>query len=129
MSPRLIIAKIFSLIVAVQILNMSIYTCEFEEINQTQTTSQGIDETDSFVELIAENVIAHENIDKNTGNNSGKETHYFKDVQLKLYPPADAGILLKSPVAKTEFYSSYILSYSFLFFKEFNPPPSSIVQA
>ncbi|WP_153799884.1 hypothetical protein [Foetidibacter luteolus] len=124
MNIRLIISKIFTVIVALQILNLSIYNSEFEPLPVTNTTTTGFDETDSFVELIAENV-AEKNLDKNGGEDKNKQSQVNKDFQVKFFPPDETGSLLLQPVSDVEQNNHPAINYSYLFYKKFNRPPAA----
>lgn len=121
MKLRVTIAKIFIVIVAIQILNMSIYNGEFATIAIANSNSSIMDETDSFVEFIVES-IKHKNIDTDS-NHSSKESRNHKDFQLKLFAPQVAFIKIQRPINSSELTNEFIIGYNYLFCKQINPPP------
>ncbi len=127
MKSRLYIARFFAIIVAIQVLNMSIYNGDFVSIISAGTSSSGMDETDSFVEFIIEN-IEHKNIDTDTEtHNNSKESHTHKDFQVKYFIPTVSVIHIHRPLNCSELTNEFIISYNYLFCKEINPPPPKAI--
>lgn len=122
MDMRVKIAKFFTMIVALQLLNMSIYNSEFELNLRDNTTSATFDETDSFIEFFSENILHHKNQDADYSNAHSK-SQLHKHIQVKVFPPDAITIKIERPQAIVKQFSDFIINYNFLFYKEINPPP------
>jgi hypothetical protein len=122
---KLHIAKIFAFVVAVQILNLSIYTQDFQPLLQPSNSIGEFNEFNSVVEYVAEVVLDHENAlpEYNNTYNAHKDLQAHKHVTVKML---DCDLLTTEPVAIQD-GRTYIHplkdDYRFLFYKEINPPP------
>lgn len=124
---RIIIAKFFMAIVALQLLNMSIYTGEFEN-TPNATAKDCVEETETLVEFIVEKV-ENKNLDADTQNDDNKEAHPYKDFQVKLFPPTILAIKIAAPLNTHKLTHGFVIHYDYLFYKEINPPPPKVVTA
>lgn len=122
---KLHIARFVAFVVALQILNMSIYTQDFQPLVQHHQTIGDINEINSFVEYVAEVVLDYKNAlpEYQHHYTSHKELQLHKHISVKLinldHDPIDRLVLDDH----RHFRPSLKESYDFLYYKEINPPP------
>lgn len=122
---KLHIAKLLAFVVALQILNLSIYTQDFRPLAQHNTTVGDFNEINSVVEYVAEVVLGNQNAlpeyQHNNNNHKDLQLHKhlsIKIIDLKQYVPFRV-IEQTSHVFGTQFKQDY----QYLYYGEINPPP------
>lgn len=119
-------------LLAIQILNLSIYNTEFYEAQSSYTeneTSQESNPVDSFAELIVESVDGYENAFPETeqqGEKQAPELKHnitFKMIYLDRFARIPEKITLHYDQAPADL-PVFQNNYSFLFWKEINHPPA-----
>jgi len=124
MKARIRLARFFTYIVAFQLLNLSIYNAEFEIPQASKSLANTVDETDSFIEFIAENIFHIKDIQtKSAHKNSSKQSHLHKSFQAKLFWCTSDIYTFNAPKIVVHSPISLSINYSYLFYKEINPPP------
>lgn len=111
--------------VALQILNLSIYTQDFRPLAQHSHTVGDFNEINSIVEFVAEEVLDHKNAlpeyQHHNSNHKDLQLHKhlaIKIIELEEYAPVK---LLAQPLLR--FGSMFNQHYDFLYYREINPPP------
>lgn len=115
------ITRCIILIVALQLLNLSIYAQEFKTISG-ETANDEINITESVAEYIVEIVLGYKNAIPEQSNHH-KDLHFHKRIAFKavsLFLPYSLPVLQqKSAVSAIPLLVSYTSSY----LQEINPPP------
>ena len=119
--------KFIILIVALQILNLSIYGGEYQEamVLKNGTTSVMTNQIDCFAEYVTEILLKHTNaFPEHKGDHTKNEQKTIKmPVQLFThYEPQEEKSEIEIP-AEANKYGHYRNNYDYLYFKEINPPP------
>jgi hypothetical protein len=129
MKARIKLARLFTYLVAFQLLNLSIYYGEFESLQTTEDRTSNVDETGSFFEFIAENVFHIIKINnKFSQKNTNKQSHLHKSFQAKLFWCTSDVHNFNPPKIANNTAITFTVNYSYLFCKEIiPPPPKSIV--
>ena len=121
MKLRIAFAKCITLIVALQILNISIYAQDIDVLQQAHTISYE-NEINSVAEYVGEIILKHTNAFPEFPNDGHKQMQCSKHIDLNDFSFQPFNIGATPPV-----YSAYLyphkIDYNFLFFKEINPPP------
>ncbi len=121
MKLRIAFAKCITLIVALQILNISIYAQDIDFMQPKHTISYN-NEINSVAEYICEVILKHVNAFPEYPNDGHKTMQYLKHIDLNLFSFQH---FKAQPAIIT--YSQYLfpnkIDYNFLFFNEINPPP------
>lgn len=118
------ITRFITLVVALQLLNLSIYAQDFKPIC-TETGLSETNITETIVEYVAENLLGHTNAIPEQSQHH-KDLHFHKHISFKAisfpntfgmpeieYPFSDIAISLKE-------------SYSYLYKQEITPPPPKV---
>lgn len=125
--------KKFTLVIlALQILNLSIYNTDFYVFNcftSAKAQVKDVNPIDSFAELMVEDIGGYENAfpepahknDKQSGEL--KHTTSFNLIRQDHFPSVPAKATLHSDIAGTE-CPLFCEQYSYLFWKEINHPPA-----
>lgn len=122
MSARIIIAKFFTLIVALQILNLSIDVQNHNLTLKTTDIAQ-FNEMNSVVEFIGEKMLNHDNAFPENPKGSHKDVQFNKHTDIKIsYSPARITLSNVNNDC-TPFQFPVSEQYKFLYFREINPPP------
>lgn len=126
---RTYLLRFVLLVVAVQILNLSVYAGDFDQLHfiNHKHSIGNFNEVDSLAEYITEIVLDYKNAFPENGahNESNGHSIVFKHVSFKLITPSQ-------PVLLTAYRESVLLpfqfneQYRFLYFKEINPPPPKL---
>ncbi len=123
---RVYIRKLLLLIVAVQILNLSVYGGDFDQYYFTRHEHSigDFNEIDSLIEYVTEVVLNYKDAFPENGAHNENTSHslLLKHISFKLIetpqqqavPTYQASVPLFVPLKE---------DYKFLFFKEINPPP------
>jgi hypothetical protein len=122
---KLHIARFFAFVVALQILNMSIYTQDFQPLVQHSHTIGDINEINSFVEYVAEVVLDYKDAlpEYQHYYNNHKELQLHKHISVKLIS-LEQESTEKLVLDNTRRYRPSLKeSYDYLYYKEINPPP------
>ena len=116
------IAKLVVFIMAVQILNLSIYAQDFNPIKTSKTLYE-TNEINSIAEYVGEVVLHHNNQFPEYPNDGHKDLQFLKHFTLTAF----AIPVLKIKNGNYAINSKYVFPvnehYYFLFYKEINPPP------
>lgn len=124
MKVRIKIARVFTYIVAFQLLNLSIYYGEFESLQITEYHTSNVDETDSFIEFLAENVFHLTKVhNESSQKNTNKQSHLHKSFQAKFFWCTSDVHNFNPPKIANNTAIIFTVNYSYLFCKEINPPP------
>lgn len=124
MTIRHKLAYFFTYLVAFQLLNLSIYNGEFESIQIATHHSTSVDETDSFVEFISENILQLKKVQTEAAQKNGsKQNHLHKSFQTKLY--WFSSVIHDTQPIHIDKPENIVLAedYTYLFSKEITPPP------
>ena len=125
MKPKIALAKSVTLIVALQILNISIYA---QDINMQQQKGfiTYINDINSIAEYVGEVILKHPDAFPEYPKDGHKELQFSKHFDLT---PSSIQ-KLKVQTNNTNAFSKYVFphkeDYSFLFFREINPPPPKV---
>ena len=121
MKYRIAFAKFITFIVALQILNVSIYAQDINMLQQRNVLSYS-NEINSITEYVGEIVLKHNNAFPEYPNDGHKEIQFSKHIDLNLFSFQHFKV---QPTLKiyTAYLYPYKIDYNFLFFKEINPPP------
>ena len=121
MNFKIVFAKFITLIVALQILNVSIYAQDMGTFQQQNVIAYN-NEINSVAEYIGEVVLKHANSFPEYPNDGHKNIQGLKHIDINTFsfPPYKVKTVAK---VFTEYTAPHSISYSYLFFKEINPPP------
>lgn len=121
MNIKIVFAKFITLIVALQILNVSIYAQDIDMQQQKGILTYS-NEINSITEYVGEILLKHSNAFPEYPNDGHKDFQFCKHIDLNVFSfqhfKAEA-----ASNAYTEYLFPHKIDYSFLFFKEINPPP------
>ncbi|HNP20549.1 MAG TPA: hypothetical protein PKM63_09080 [Panacibacter sp.] len=122
MSARIIIGKFFTLIVALQILNLSIDVQNHNLTLKTTDIAQ-FNEMNSVAEFIGEKMLNHDNAFPENPKGSHKDVQFNKHTDIKI--SCNAALQLQESPRNTppSFQIPLSEDYTFLYFREINPPP------
>ena len=122
MKLKILFAKLVVFIMAVQILNLSIYAQDYNPIKIGRTLYE-TNEINSIAEYVGEVVLHHNNQFPEYPNDGHKDLQFLKHFTLT----AISIPVLKMRNVNYTICSSYVVPvnehYYFLFYKEINPPP------
>lgn len=122
---KLHIARLLIFIVAMQILNLSIYMQDFEPLKTHRHTIGEINEINSIVEYVAEVVLQHKGAlpEYKQQNNDHNALQLHKHAPVKMITFDDLQPKRAFDVARCTYIHPLNETYQFLFFREINPPP------
>jgi len=121
MNWKIFFAKFITFIVALQILNVSIYAQDID-IPQQRNVLSFSNEINSINEYIGEVVLKHSNAFPEYPNDGHKEMQFSKHIDLNLFSFQHFKAY-STPKVYTEYLYPHKIDYNFLFLKEINPPP------
>ncbi len=117
-----LISNLVVFIMAVQILNLSIYAQDYNPIKTTKTLYE-VNEINSIAEYVGEIILNHHNQFPEYPNDGHKDFQFLKHFTLTAFSVP----VLKIRNCHYTVNSSYAVPvnehYYFLFYKEINPPP------
>jgi hypothetical protein len=116
------ISKFILSIIAVQILNLSIYA-QFDPV-QSGNTMGNLNSIDSITEYVAEVMLHHTNAFpefEKTG--AHKDQHQHKNYSIHLFNDLKKTAIAYNYTLDKNNNGAVIKDYTYLFFKEINPPP------
>lgn len=129
---HLIIKKVITIFLALQVLNLSICNAGFYAMHITDSSNidiQNINPIDSFAEMIIEQIEGYENAFPETNVPTDKPSAdlknniTFKMIQQDYFPKdLDKGVDFTD--AFLSLLTGFQNNYSFLFYKEINHPPA-----
>ena len=120
-TPRKYIVKIITLIVALQLLNLSIYAQDFKPLFVNEETSES-NICETITEFVLEGLLGHTNsFPKQTQHH--KDLHLHKHISFKATSPLPTSIMFVNVYPIPEWITSLNEDYSSLFNPEINPPP------
>lgn len=122
---RLHISRFLVFILALQILNLSIYMQDYEPLKAHRHTIGEVNEINSIVEYVAEIILQHKNAipESHQQNNDHTAMQVHKHAHVKMITYDDL-IPKKVCFEPTRDYRHPLNEvYDFLFFREINPPP------
>lgn len=111
----------FALVVALQILNMSIDSPS-AQMPANAPNADNFNYIDTYVEFVAEVVLKYENAIPETKNRQQKEWQLQKQFELVFQKLEPITVAFYPEKIKT-YFASYSDKYAFQFIKEINPPP------
>ncbi|RXK85882.1 hypothetical protein [Filimonas effusa] len=122
---RIHIARLLSFVVALQILNMSVFMQDFDPIDIHAESIGEINEINSVVEYVAEIVLQNENAlpEYHQDNIEHKDLQAHKHVPIKLITFSDLVTVVPVPIARYTYQHPINDSRLCFFVKEINPPP------
>lgn len=122
MKPKIAFAKSITLVVALQILNISIYAQDINVLQQKGSITY-INEVNSIAEYVGEVVLKHPDVFPEYPQDGHKELQFSKHFDLT--PSSIQKMKVQSNTINA--FNNYVFpnkeDYSFLFFEEINPPP------
>lgn len=106
-----------TLVVALQLLNLSIYAQDFRPLNTSSTSETNITET--IVEYVVEVILGHKNaIPEQSQHHLFHKKIAFKAIDFfmkyQIAPPTENHLVTNTPLLN---------NYDYLYFQEINPPP------
>lgn len=113
------------LILALQILNLSVYGSQFEQfINGTHGKKvMELNQIDSFMEYVVEIVLKHDNaFPEQKGNHTKNDSKTLK-APFQLFHIQEQEVATMPAPKALEHHSYFKINYNYLFYKEINPPP------
>ena len=116
------IYRFFALVVALQILNMSIDSPS-AQMPANAPNHDSFNYIDTYVEFVAEVVLKYENAIPETKNRQQKEWQMQKQFELVFQKIETITIPFYSKKEIQTSFISYSDKYAFQFIKEINPPP------
>ena len=125
---RIHIAKLLTFIVALQILNLSIFMQDFDPIDTHRNTIGEFNEINSIVEFVAEVVLDNTNAlpeyhQQNMGHNMMLQ-HKHAPVKMVTFDDLQPARVFYTP--SREYIHPLNEAYDFLYFREINPPPPKL---
>jgi hypothetical protein len=121
MKAKIAFAKFITLVVALQILNVSIYAQDVDAFSQKNILMYD-NEINTVAEYIGEVLLKHNNAFPEYPNDGHKDLQFSKHIDINSFSfPSFKP--QNSPAHQAEYLFPYKIDYSFLFFKEINPPP------
>jgi len=121
MKVKTAFTKFITLVVALQILNISIYAQDVDAPCQKNVLTYDND-INSVAEYIGEVLLKHTNAFPEYPNDGHKDFQFSKHIDINLFSFQHFKSR-PSPVRKVEYLFPNKIDYDFLFFKEINPPP------
>jgi len=116
------ISRFILSIVAVQILNLSIYA-QFDSV-QSGNAMGNLNSIDSVAEYIAEVMLHHTNaFPEFEKNGTHKDQHQHKNYSIHLFSDFKKTAASNNYALHKNNIGSLAEDYQYLFFKEINPPP------
>lgn len=121
MKAKIAFAKCITFIVAIQILNISIYAQPIDMPQQKGVLGYS-NEINSVAEYIGEILLKHTNEFPEYPDTGQKNFQFSKHIDLKdfSFQPFKAA---PASTVNIEYLYPHKIDYNFLFFKEINPPP------
>jgi hypothetical protein len=121
MKAKTVFAKFITLVVALQILNISIYAQDVDAFCQKNVLIYD-NEINTVAEYIGEVILKHANEFPEYPNDGHKDLQFSKHIDINLF-----AFQYFKPQPLTMYQTKYLfpnkIDYNFLFFKEINPPP------
>jgi len=118
-----IIAKFIVAIIALQILNLSIDSVDFQPISANITLGD-FNYINSLTEYVSEIILGHKDAFPEYQNEStSSKAQLVKHLSLKLYQPTTSIDIIRISEDAQAFIVPLKEKYSFTFYKEINPPP------
>lgn len=115
------INRFLTLIIALQILNMSIDSATVEFARQPGQVDN-FNYMDTFVEYVAEVILKHDNAIPESGNRQQKDMQQHKHIQIAVQKIESSLQILPMSVCLV-FPRNNEDKYAYQFVKEINPPP------
>jgi hypothetical protein len=121
MKTRIFFAKFITLVVALQVLNVSIYAQDVDALSQKNVLMYA-NEINTIAEYIGEVILKHTDAFPEYPNDGHKDLQFSKHIDINLFS-FQYFTSQPSPVYENEYLFPNKIDYNFLFFKEINPPP------
>ncbi len=119
--------KLFIALLAIQIINLSIDTADFQPIAATITIGD-FNYLNSMTEYISEIIMGDTNaFPEYQKESSSSKSQLVKHISIKLQQDKIAAILFNHNTLAHVYLNPKNENYNFLFFKEINPPPPKIL--
>lgn len=121
--------KLIFFILALQILNLSVYGSEYTQrfIDKNGRTESAKNQIDCLAEYVAEVILDHRDaVPEHKGNHTKNDQKVLK-TQIQLFAQNNTELRaykMQHPIIVK--YSYYNNQYDYLFYKEINPPPPKI---
>jgi hypothetical protein len=114
-------------VVALQVLNLSIFTHDFHPLHYKQKTVIGeFNEINSVVEYFTEVVLEHSNIFPEFKKEGSKDLQSLKHIDIKLINAEEILPLKQETTSAVDYLIQKSDYYNFLFYKEiYTPPPKA----
>jgi hypothetical protein len=121
MKAKIAFAKFITLVVALQVLNISIYAQDVDAFSQRNVLMYA-NEINTIAEYIGEVILKHNNAFPEYPDDGHKDLQFSRHIDINLFsfPQFKSQA---SPVYQAEYLFPNKIDYDFLFFKEINPPP------
>lgn len=116
-----IINQAFVLFLALQILNLSINSIDFQPFQTTNLTE--FNDINTITEYVSEIVLGHTNAFPEFARKEEKQSQLQKHIDFKMLNPGNVFVSINFVKAPLLFTSLRKEPYSYQFFKEINPPP------
>lgn len=116
------IARFFTLLVALQILNMGFFVQDFESLPSSSSISDH-NVINSVVEYVSEVVLNKINAIPENNNKANKDLQAHKHFSVKMIELQKSFISIPAVINSFKSHSFYIKNYCYQFCKEINPPP------
>ena len=120
-TPRKYIVQIVTLIVALQLFNLSIYAQDFKPLFVNEETSE-LNISETITEFVLEGLLGHTNsFPKQTQHH--KDLHFHKHISFKAIAPLAPSVIFEITYPVSNRRTSLQEHFSSLFNQEINPPP------
>lgn len=121
---KVYISRFILLLVALQLLNMSLYTPDFHSLsNHGDALPTEVNLTESVTEYVVEVMLGHKNAIPEISNKHGHDLHFHKHISFKATDEMTAYQLPELPSGAAAVAVPLNETYSYLFLREINPPP------
>jgi hypothetical protein len=118
-----IATKLFVALIALQIINLSIDSVEFQPI-QNEITFGDFNYINSLTEYVSEIILGHTNaFPEFQKESSSSKSQLVKHLSLKLFSSEFSIAVARTYDNAIQYIVPLKEKYSFLFYKEINPPP------
>lgn len=113
------------LILALQILNLSVYGSAFEQLITEKNGKKQLElnQIDSFAEYLVEIVLKHNNAFPEQKGNHTKNNSKSLKAPFQLFHLKEQVVSSMPILVTLEHHSYFNITYDYLFYKEINPPP------
>ena len=120
--------KLFIGLMAIQVINLSIDSVDFDPLESTNNSSFNFNYFNSLVEYVSESVMGYVNAfpEYQNESNQNKSQLNGKHISIKLYQTEVIVYLTQNEIISNNYTTETKDRYQYLFFEEINPPPPQV---